>query len=201
AWRTPLSAVATGNLLRHSLTENCSSVGRSSADIPTTAAPNFLNWAAASLNAWASAVHPLVKAFGKKYRTSGPCFSCSARCSLNGLPATAPVVVKSGALEPTASSAEAGEAASPAAARAHRNMRIGVISLRRMTNGYVARLACGVQKRESLLVRIVVEQGCQRAFEDRAGLDLVEQRQRGPQLHRVDWSQDLVRSPLASPRK
>jgi hypothetical protein len=44
-------AVATGKELRHSLTENCSSVGRSSRDIPITRAPSFLNSGAASLKA------------------------------------------------------------------------------------------------------------------------------------------------------
>src|SRR5215212_7314981 len=90
-----------------------------------TCAPAFLKAPIDSLKAWASAVQPLVNALGKKYRTTGPFFSWSARWSLNSLPPTAPVVVKSGAAVPTLSAAPAGAAASVEATMAMRSLRIG----------------------------------------------------------------------------
>ena len=59
-------SAATGNLDEHSWVENLCSVPMSSADMPIRVAPAALKLRRASANSCASAVQPLVKAFGKK---------------------------------------------------------------------------------------------------------------------------------------
>src|SRR5450830_1621145 len=104
--RAPLSA-ATANLSRHASTENFFKVSMLSFEIPTTVAPIALNFGVASAKLCASTVHPLVKAFGKKYNTTGPFFKVSDRENLNATPPSAASVVKSGVGAPTASAARA----------------------------------------------------------------------------------------------
>src|ERR1700751_327062 len=72
------ASAATGNLLRHSLTENFVSVSMLPCDTPITDAPYFLYSSTASANSCASIVQPFVKAAGQKYSTTGPFFSASA---------------------------------------------------------------------------------------------------------------------------
>jgi PAS domain S-box-containing protein len=63
---SPAGRGPAGEALRQASTEKRFSVGRSSADIPITRAPALRKSFAASLNACASSVQPLVKALGKK---------------------------------------------------------------------------------------------------------------------------------------
>jgi hypothetical protein len=58
------ASAATGNLLRHSLTENLESTSMSSALTPMTLAPSAANLSTASANSCASCVQPGVKAAG-----------------------------------------------------------------------------------------------------------------------------------------
>src|SRR3954469_12352186 len=136
-----------------------------------TSAPAFLKSPIDSLKACASAVQPEVKALGKKESTTGPFFSCSARWSLNSLPPTAPVVLKSGALSPTLSAAMAGVAKRLVAASVSKSLRmsglleeLGACLLRR------------VQKCEGLLIAPGVKE-CGKIFgENTVRFELVEQR-------------------------
>ena len=61
AW---LASLATGNLPRHSLTENLLSVSMSSVETPITLAPSAWYFGMASAKLWASTVQPWVKAAG-----------------------------------------------------------------------------------------------------------------------------------------
>ncbi|CFN77176.1 Uncharacterised protein [Bordetella pertussis] len=60
----PSASAATGNLPRHSLTENLRRVSMSSPETPMTVAPSARYWSMASAKLRASMVQPWVKAAG-----------------------------------------------------------------------------------------------------------------------------------------
>ena len=97
----PASA-ATGNLPAH-FPVSCENSARRSvlpAVTPMTAAPCALNLSTACENAAASTLQPGVNAAGKKYTTTGPCFSAAARSKVNALPARKAGAVNCGACVP-----------------------------------------------------------------------------------------------------
>ena len=101
----PRGSEPTANWSRQASVEKRLSVSMSSCEMPITRAPSAANLGLASAKALASMVQPCVKALGKKYSTTGPFFRASARSKSNGLPASAAVVLNSGAASPGLSAA------------------------------------------------------------------------------------------------
>ena len=73
------SSDATGNLPWQAWTENFVIDSRSSPETPITLAPSASYWPAASAKLCASSEQPSENAAGKKYSTTGPRASDSAR--------------------------------------------------------------------------------------------------------------------------
>ena len=98
---------ATANLPWQACIENLTCVSMSSVETPMTVAPSAVNFSVASANSCASTEQPDENAAGKKYSTTGPFASDWLSEKLYCLPASAACVVKSGALSPMSSAAQA----------------------------------------------------------------------------------------------